>query len=117
MTRHTSHRSADLQECIDVCTQCHAICIETASHALRKGGKHALAEHVDLLQACADICATSADTMLRGVDVHRHTCAACAEICRRCADACEQMAAGDEQMRRCAEICRQCAESCSRMAA
>lgn len=116
MTHHAHRHSSDMQRCIDHCTQCHAICLETLAHCLNKGGEHANPAHIALLSACADICRTSADTMLRGADVHVHTCAACAEICRRCAADCERFG-DDEQMRRCAQACRACADSCAAMAA
>ena len=117
MTHHTAeHRNADMNACIDNCTQCHAICLETINYCLGMGGRHAESAHMSLMAACADICATSADTMLRGSDVHTVTCGACAEICQRCAASCEAM--GDfAEMKRCADMCRRCAESCAAMAA
>ena len=115
MTHHSAeHRSQDMNECIENCTRCHAICLETINYCLAKGGKHAEPGHISLLSACADICATSADAMLLGASVHNVTCAACAEICRQCAQACERM--GDQEMDRCASMCRRCAESCDGMA-
>lgn len=116
MTHHTAeHRSQDMNTCIDNCTECHAICLETINYCLGKGGTHADARHIALLAACADICATSADTMLRGAPVHAATCGACAEICRQCAESCGSMN-DDAEMKRCADICRRCAESCKVMA-
>ena len=116
MTHHSEdHRSQAMNECIDNCTQCHAICLETINYCLGKGGAHAAPEHIALLATCADICATSADAMLRGASVHSDVCGACAEICRQCADACDAM--NDPEMTRCADACRRCAESCSAMAA
>jgi hypothetical protein len=111
---HGGHR--DMQECIDHCTNCHRICVETAQHCLGMGGQHAAPEHIRLLLDCAQICATSADFMLRGSPLHVKTCAVCSEICRLCADACARMAGSDELMKRCADLCRQCAESCMKMA-
>jgi hypothetical protein len=116
MTTMTHMHSAEMQQCIDNCMQCHAVCTETISHCLQKGGKHAEAKHIRLLADCAQICATSADFMLRGSDLHALTCGVCAEVCARCAEECERMA-DDAAMQRCAEECRRCAESCRRMAA
>ena len=116
MTHHSAaHRPQAMNECIDNCTQCHDICLETINYCLTKGGVHAAPEHIALLATCADTCATSADAMLRGASVHDVVCGACAEICRQCADACDAM--NDPEMTRCAEVCRRCAESCSAMAA
>lgn len=111
-----SGRDAAVQECIENCTECHATCLSTAAHCLEKGGEHARPEHMTLLLDCAQICATSADFMLRNSERHHVTCGACAEICRACAEDCEQMA-DDPVMQRCAEMSRTCAESCERMAA
>ena len=111
----TTPRTGHMQECIDNCLRCHAVCTETITHCLEMGGRHAAPEHIRLLQYCAQICATSADFMLRGSDLHGRTCGVCAEVCARCAEDCARMAAGDEMMQRCADECRRCAESCRRM--
>jgi hypothetical protein len=109
--------SKEMRECIENCSSCHSVCVETASHCLEMGGPHAAAGHIGLLLDCAQICATSADFMLRGSPFHAQTCGVCAAVCERCAEDCERLAGDDELMRRCAEVCRRCAESCRRMAA
>ena len=108
--------SGEMRECIQECTDCHNVCLETVSHCLQLGGAHAEAGHIGLLLDCAQICATSADFMLRGSGLHGRTCAVCAEVCERCAESCEQFS-DDDQLRACAEVCRRCAASCRRMAA
>lgn len=105
----------EMRRCIEDCSDCHNICVETVAHCLALGGKHAAPDHIRLLLDGADICRTSADFMLRGSDLHVRTCAVCAEVCDRCAQSCEQFA-DDALMRQCAESCRRCAESCRRMA-
>lgn len=107
--------NAEMQACIDQCNECHNICDETLRHCLEKGGPHAEAGHVTLLQDCMQICRTSADFMLRGSERHEKTCEVCASICEQCAEQCADMA-DDKQMQKCAKICRQCAESCHEMA-
>jgi hypothetical protein len=104
-----------MRQCIEHCLDCHAICTETMAHCLQLGGDHASADHIRLLADCAQICATSADFMLRMSPMHHSTCGICAEVCRQCATDCERLAGGDEMMRRCAKACRRCAESCERM--
>src|SRR3546814_15273986 len=85
MTHHTAaHRSRAMNACIDNCTQCHATCLETINYCLSQGGQHAAPEHIGLLATCADICATSADAMLRGPSITPATCGSCAEVCRPC---------------------------------
>lgn len=107
--------SQEMRECIRNCQDCSAICIETMSHCLALGGKHADAHHIRLLADCAEICRTSAAFMLRGSELHPRTCGVCAEACRMCGESCEQMAGGDQLMQQCAETCRRCAQSCERM--
>jgi hypothetical protein len=104
-----------LHDCIEECTKCHAICLETVNYCLQQGGHHAEAGHIRLMLDCVEICQTSANFMLRGSPLHVRTCAACAEVCQACAEDCEQMGTG-EQMRKCAEACRRCEDSCSKMA-
>ena len=114
MTHHSAeHRTSEMNTCIDSCMHCHAVCLETINYCLSMGGSHADARHITLLASCADICQTSADTMLRGSDVHSYTCAACASISEQCADSCSRL--GDPEMAKCAEACRRCADSCADM--
>src|SRR5262245_51407097 len=110
MARQEEEFDADMETCIEHCTECHRICLETMQYCLSLGGEHAAAAHIGLLIDCAQICQTSADFMIRGSRLHQETCAACAEICAHCADACAALGAEDEQMQECAEICSQCAE-------
>jgi hypothetical protein len=118
MTQTQHHQaSGEMMQCINNCMDCHAVCLQTISHCLQLGGRHAEAEHIRTLQDCAQICATSADFMLRGSPLHARTCGVCAEVCDACADSCERMAQNDQQMQACVDACRRCAESCRRMAA
>ncbi len=112
-----SHQiSKEMQDCLQHCEQCHAICTEMVQHCLRMGGAHAAPDHIRLLLDCAQICATSADYMRRMSPFHSLTCGVCAQLCQKCAEDCERLAGNDEVMKRCAEICRRCAASCGRMA-
>jgi hypothetical protein len=110
------HITEEMRACIEECSTCHDICLETMQHCLHMGGKHAEPHHIRLMQDCVEICQTSANFMLRGSDLHKHTCRACAEVCARCAADCAKMA-DDERMKTCADTCRSCAESCRRMSA
>lgn len=108
-------RSQMMQECIDNCENCHDICIETISHCLEMGGKHAVAGHIRLLMDCSQICETSEDFMLRMSEHYPQVCGVCADICDACAESCESLADGADFMQRCADACRKCAESCRQM--
>jgi hypothetical protein len=105
----------DMDRCIAACLDCHRNCLATIQHCLGLGGHHAEAGHIRLMMDCAQICATSADFMIRGSEHHPHLCAECAEICRQCAEECEGHPGADEAMRACAASCRACAEECGRM--
>lgn len=112
---HAQRITKEMQSCIDVCQECHAVCTEAVLHCLTLGGEHAEAHHVQLLLACAEICRTSATFMELGSDLHVETCGVCSTVCTRCAEGCERFAE-DDVMQRCAEVCRRCAESCREMA-
>ena len=105
-----------MEQSIENCTNCHRVCLETAArHFAGQSAPKLDGPMVRLLLDCADICRTSADFMIRGSDLHQHTCRAGAAICARCADECDRMGA-DPYMAACAEICRRCAASCAEMA-
>jgi hypothetical protein len=107
--------SAVMQQCIQNCTNCHNVCVETIDHCLQMGGKHVEGAHLKSLLDCADTCRTSADFMLRASALYTQTCGLCAEACARCAQSCAQFG-DDAKMKACAEECRRCAESCRQMA-
>ena len=110
------HMSEDMRRCLQLCQDCHAICIHMIGHCLSLGGRHATPDHIRVLMDCAQICTTTADYMARGSSFHDRTCGLCAEICRLCADNCDRMAGDDLMVKQCAELCRRCAESCAGMA-
>jgi hypothetical protein len=114
---HSTQMSTEIRECIDSCLNCHAACIETATHCLELGGEHASKEHQTLLADCAQACSTSADFMLRMSPQHARYCEICAELCRACAEECDRVGGNDSTMRQCADQCRACAKSCESMTA
>ena len=110
----TTQRAHTMEQCIENCTNCHRICLETAARHFREERPPELEESmVRLLLDCAEICRTSATFLMSGSDLHKLTCGVCAQICQRCATDCERV--GD--MDACVEACRRCAESCKSMAA
>ena len=102
-------------DCIESCTACEHLCIETIAHCQEKRGRLAEPDRLALLGVCADICGTSARAMLSGSDAHVHTCTACAEICRRGAESCG-LHAEDARLRACASACANAARCCAEMA-
>lgn len=111
---HSGHTHDSMNQCIDACTNCGRLCLETLHHCLTQGGQHATAEHIGMLMDCTDICDVSARFLVRGSVMHKETCRACAAVCEACAKSCEAMPE-DEVMKRCAAACRACAEECRRM--
>jgi hypothetical protein len=103
-----------LQECIESCVRSHNICIITARYCTEKGDAHVATAHLALLLDCAEVCQTTANSLLRRSPQHAAICSACAQICDACAEDCEAMVA-DEQMRGCAKTCRDCAQDCRYM--
>ncbi len=110
------HMSEEMRGCIQLCQECHALCIQMIGHCVGLGGRHAAPDHIRLLMDCAQICTTTADYMGRGSSFHDRTCGLCSEICRLCAKSCEQVAGDNQLVKQCAELCRRCAGSCDRMA-
>lgn len=112
----TGMLTEEMKGCINNCMSCSAVCLQTLTYCLQKGGRHAAPDHIRLLQDCVQICKTSADFMLRGSPLHTRTCGVCAEVCDRCAVECDKIG-DDVAMKACAEACRRCAESCRKMSA
>ena len=117
MSEHaTAHRAGEaFADCIDRCTDCHQVCVETISAGVQQGGQPAHLLHLRLLMDCATVTDTTRDLMLRSSDFAHQVCGLCAGVCERSAASCERI--GGEQMQRCADACRRCAESCKKMAA
>ena len=115
MSQTMTHRMTEtVQQCIQNCTECHNICVETLAYCTGMGGKHTQAAHLKSLMDCIDTCATSANLMLRNSELHPQMCGVCADACERCATSCEQFG-DDAQMKACAEVCHRCAKSCQQM--
>lgn len=112
MAHHIDTRT---HECIDRCRTCQDVCLEMVNHCLAEGGRHAEADHIRTLLACAEICDTAARFMLLASTNHMQVCDVCAEVSDTCAESCEPFG-DDEAMQRCVEACRRCAESCRQMA-
>jgi hypothetical protein len=120
LAREEDHTSLDAHRraCIDDCTRCQAICVETGQYCMEKAGMHTKAEHVRLLQDCAELCHVTANLMHRVSDLFPIACGVCAEACDRCAKMCDELGmSGDMQMKACAKTCRRCAETCGEASA
>lgn len=110
---NTSPVVSDAQSCIDACTQCHRLCLQTAlNHCLELGGKHIDSEHYRLMMNCAELCQTSANFQIGSSQFSAHLCRVCAEICNACAKSCQQIGG----MENCVQACLKCAASCEQMA-
>ena len=103
--------SAMQEQCIDECTRCHDICLETIEQCLQLGGKYGEARHIRRLFDCAEACRTNTNFMLRDSDLYPSTCILCAEACVRCGLSCEQLN-DNEYLAICAAACNRCAEIC-----
>jgi len=104
-----------MQQCVDSCLKSHAVCLETARYCTEQAGQHVAPAHLALLLDCAEMCQTTANSMLRLSPLHAVLCGACAQLCEACAQDCLAFHA-DAQMERCAGTCRDCAQSCREMA-
>jgi hypothetical protein len=104
-----------IQDCVDSCLRSHAMCLETARYCIDQGGRHVSAAHLALLQDCAEMCQTTANSLLRHSPQHVAVCTACAQLCDACAVDCLTFP-DDPQMERCARTCKDCSRSCRDMA-
>jgi hypothetical protein len=100
---------------IDECRRCQEVCLDTVTHALRRGGQYADEELIGALLDATDVCRTSIDFLRRGSPLSTRTCAVSAEICERAAEACEAFV-HDPVMLACAAVCRRCAAVCREVA-
>ena len=110
------HTDDEMKKCIQLCRDCHAMCTQTIAHCLKLGGRHAMPDHIRLMMDCAQMCATSADYMVRESPFHDRICRLCSELCKECGKDCQQVAGDDQMVKECIEMCRKCAASCERMA-
>jgi hypothetical protein len=78
------HTDDEMKKCIQLCRDCHAMCTQTIAHCLNSVG--AMPHPITFLLAdCAQMCATSADYMLRESPFHDRICRLCSELCKQCA--------------------------------
>ena len=109
------HTDDEMQKCLQLCRDCHAMCIQTIAHCLKLGGRHAAPDHIRLFEDCAQMCATAADYMLRESPFHDRICRLCSDLCKQCAKDCEPVAGDDNLVKQCIDMCQKCAGSCERM--
>lgn len=78
--------TAELQECVTHCLECHRICLGAAmKYHLNAEANRIEPAHVRLLIHCAEIYHTTATAILVGAPLLKPTCRVCAKVCRRCA--------------------------------
>ena len=104
-----------MKDCIDLCWASHLMCLETAAGLTVTGSSATALQLAAMLSDCAEICQTTANSMIRRSPLHTVLCQACAEVCERCARACGQQGS-NPSLARCVESCRSCSESCRHMA-
>jgi hypothetical protein len=112
------HRS-DLQlslraAAIASCQACRDLCLRAVHHGLDQGGTLATPEHIGLLRGSAELCQTTTNFLLRGLDM-KPILRASAQITERCAESCEVFPE-DPLLQRCAEACLRCARACTELA-
>ena len=115
ITMDEHNMKEEMTRCIQLCQDCHTLCIQMIGHCVKLGGRYAAPDHIRLLMDCAQMCATTADFMARESAVHDRLCGLCAELCRLCAESCQKAAGDDQLANQCIDLCRRCAGSCERM--
>jgi len=104
-----------MRACVERCLACETAGTEAVGESLRRGGRYAEPSFVNLILACADLCATTGRFMLLRSEFHVLMCEACADVCEACADDCEAWGA-DGELAGWVEACRRCAEACRELA-
>lgn len=96
----------------DNCTQCQAMCEKMLKYCKKKGGKHASAEHINIMKDCITLCRACSDLDATKSEFAAKLHELCAEACRKCADSCKSL--NDKKLAQCVEMCNTCAKSCSK---
>lgn len=109
------HSTADMESCIKLCHECHALCNKTIAECLKLGGSHAAPDHIQLFIDCAQMCMVTADYLTRQSVIHDRVCKVCSDACRLCAESCDKVAGGNQLLKQCADMCRRCSDSCASM--
>lgn len=105
------HVSESTQETISILQDCHDECRKMLmEHAPKENGHTLSFLHVKRLQACIEICGTTANYLLKDGILADRLCEIAARICEQCAYSCERT--GDAHFEECAELCRETAEAC-----
>jgi hypothetical protein len=107
--------TAEVQNGINACMECHTVCEETFNYSLQRGGKYVDTRLLCTIMDCSDMTRMCADMCMRKSTMSAEMSAMCARICDMCRDMCMRMP-DDQQMARCAEACLKCAEACRMMA-
>ncbi len=104
-------KSEDYMRTVRLLQECHAFCQKAfAVNAPKEAGMSLAYIHLKRMQACSEICESTARMLVKeGVGVER-LCEICARICEQCARSCEQI--DNAFLQRVAGICRQTARAC-----
>lgn len=103
------------RDCVEVCRDAQAQCLELVGHCVRMQGYYTELGHLRLLADCAKACEAVVDFLLRCSELRHDVAALCAKIADRCARDCERFEY-DQRVLACAAACRRCAEVCRRLA-
>jgi hypothetical protein len=101
----------EAEGCARMCTDCSSMCKKNLESFLKKGGKYAEPERVNLMKDCIKICDTNADFLSRKSANSGTTDDACADICKKCAAKCEEL--NDPKLKECIAMCKDCASACA----
>jgi len=103
-----------VQNCIDMCTDCEQACIECMKMCLEEEDVKERKGCINMLMECSIICKTAATFMIMESQHSKELCTLCEKICRQCAKECDMFK--EEHCKICSETCEECAEECKAMA-
>ncbi|MBD1865087.1 MULTISPECIES: four-helix bundle copper-binding protein [Trichocoleus] len=110
MTDSMNTELTELKVCIEVCTDCHNMCLEVMTYCSDRSCKYIDVSMMSMLRDCAEMTMMCINMIADGSEFAGRTCQLCAEMCFKCAIACDEM--HDDKMTEYAAIFRKCAEHC-----
>ncbi|WP_027944424.1 hypothetical protein [Amycolatopsis taiwanensis] len=110
--------TSPVQQCIDMCNQCHDMSERMITHCMETGGDQ-MVRIGNMMISCADMCRMCADMLMRSSSMKsdRDMMRMCARMCELCADMCRMgsemfQKAKDPRLTEAVDMMKRCADAC-----
>lgn len=109
--RERAEQAGDYMRTVRLLQDCHNLCQKAfTANTPKEAGMNLPYLQLKRLQACSEICESTARLLLKDGILVDELCEVTASICRQCADSCDKVGSGS--MQRLAELCRETAHAC-----